>query len=86
MAQGAQIKTTLLTAEYGHQDYLAKHGKQVIPMFGISPDGKQLRVFTRRESIEKLGVDWKVVGLIKPEGSTAADTGQQEAELKQPEE
>jgi NhaP-type Na+/H+ or K+/H+ antiporter len=65
LAKGAQIKTTLLTDEFNHEAYLEKHGKHVIPMFGISPDGKQLRVFTRRDSIEKLDEDWKVVGLIK---------------------
>ncbi len=65
LAQGAQIKATLLTSEFGYEAYLAKHGNQVIPMFGISPDGKQLRVFTRKASIEKLSEDWKVVGLIK---------------------
>lgn len=65
LAQGAQIKTTLLTEEFGHEAYLAKHGNQVIPMFGISPDGKRLKVFTRLKSIEKLSEDWKVIGLIK---------------------
>jgi len=65
LAQGAQIKTTLLTEEFGHEAYLAQHGKNVIPMFGISPDGKNLRVFTREESIGKLSADWKVIGLIK---------------------
>ncbi|TDR23688.1 sodium/proton antiporter (CPA1 family) [Marinicella litoralis] len=65
LAQGGQIKTTLLTEEFGHEAYLAKHGKNVIPMFGISPDGKTLRVFTRAESIEKLSTDWKIIGLIR---------------------
>ncbi|MGJ8662348.1 MAG: cation:proton antiporter [Marinicella sp.] len=65
LAQGAQIKTTLFTQEYGHEAYLAQHGNNVIPLFGISPDGKNLRVFTRKESLEKLSADWKVVGLIK---------------------
>ena len=65
LAQGAQIKTTLLTDEFGYEEYLAQHGKQVIPMFGVSPDNKQLRVFTHKESIEKLDTDWKVIGLIK---------------------
>jgi CPA1 family monovalent cation:H+ antiporter len=64
LANGAQIKTTLLTAEFDYEAYLTQYGKQVIPMFGISPDGKRLRVFTKRESLEKLGVDWKVIGLI----------------------
>ena len=65
LAKGAQIKTTLFTDEFGHKEYLAQHGKQVIPMFGVSPDGKSLRVFTRPEGIEKLSEDWKVIGLIK---------------------
>jgi len=65
LAKGAQIKATLLTEEFGHEAYLEKHGKHVIPMFGVSPDGKQLRVFTRREGIEKLSEDWKVIGLIQ---------------------
>ncbi len=65
LSQGAKIKTTLFTQEYGHEAYLAQHGKNVIPLFGISPEGKRLKVFTRAQSIEKLSADWKVVGLIK---------------------
>ncbi len=79
LAQGAQIKTTLLTEEFGHEAYMAAHGKLVIPMFGISPDRKQLRVFTRREGIEKLSADWKVIGLIKqsePEKEMVAESEQ----------
>ena len=64
LAKKAQIKTTSLTKEFGYEAYLEKYGKHVIPMFGISPDGKQLLVFTRRESIEKIAEDWKVIGLI----------------------
>ena len=81
LAQGAQIKSTLLTEEFGYQDYLAKHGKNVIPMFGISPDGKQLRVFPRRESMEKLEADWKVIGMIqqpKTSENNAAENGSPE--------
>lgn len=64
LAQGAQIKTTLLTEEFGYEEYLKKHGKRAIPMFGVSPDGKQLKVFTRRGALEKLESDWKIIGLI----------------------
>jgi len=74
LAQGAQIKTTLLTNEFDYQAYLAKHGKNVIPMFGVSPDGKRLRVFTREESIEKLSVDWKVIGLVKQQETEVKET------------
>ena len=63
LSRGAKIKSTTLSAEYGYQDYLDQHGKHLIPMFGISPDGKQLKVFTRREGVEKLGADWTVIGL-----------------------
>ncbi len=64
LSQGAQIKTTLLTEEFGYQQYLSQANKVIIPMFGVSPDGSELRVFTRKESIEKINVDWKVIGLI----------------------
>ncbi len=74
LAQGAQIKSTLLTEEYGYEAYLSQHGKNVIPMFGISPDGKQLRVFTRKEGIEKLVTDWKVVGLVMQKNPEPVDS------------
>jgi len=64
LSKGAKIKSTTLSDEYGYEQYLEQHGKGVIPMFGISADGKQLKVFTRKESVEKLGTEWTLVGLI----------------------
>ena len=64
LSQGAQIKSTQFTEEFGYEQYLSQAGKVIIPMFGISPDGNELRVFTRKESIEKISADWKVIGLI----------------------
>ncbi|WP_223786836.1 cation:proton antiporter [Marinicella meishanensis] len=65
LGQGAQIKTTLLTEEFTVTDYLAKHGKQVIPMFAVSPGGKTLKVFTHSEISDQVAAGWKVIGLIK---------------------
>lgn len=72
LAQGAQIKTTLLTEEFGYEDYLEKHGKKAIPMFGVSPDGKLLKVLTRREALEKLEPEWKIIGLISVDTNSSS--------------
>lgn len=67
LAQGGQIKSTLLTDEFGYEDYLNQYGNQVIPMFGVAPGGGELKVFTRREALEQLEPEWKIIGLIKAE-------------------
>lgn len=65
LGQGAQIKSTLLTEEFNVAAYLAKHGNNVVPMFGVSPGGKELKVFTHNDISDQLGLGWKVIGLIK---------------------
>ncbi len=65
LGQGAQIKTTSLTEEFDYEAYLQQYDSQVIPLFGVSPNGKHLHVFTRDEATAKLHADWKIIGLIK---------------------
>ncbi len=64
ISRGAQIRATLLTDEFDIEAYLAKHGDNAVPLFGIGPDGIQLKVFTGRRDYEKLKSDWKVMSLI----------------------
>lgn len=65
IAQGAHIKTTLMTDSFGIDEYLAKHGKNAIPLFAISPAGKRLKVVTGLHSLEDIKSDWKVMSLIR---------------------
>ncbi len=65
LAQGAMIKTTPLTEAFDYQAYLNQYGKHAIPLFGISPDNKRLVVFRQADDIEKIDVEWKIMGLIQ---------------------
>src|SRR5690606_37590128 len=64
ISRGAKIKTTLLTDEFDIAAYLAKHDGNAIPLFGIAPNGIELKVFTGERDYEKLKSDWKVMSLI----------------------
>ncbi len=73
IAQGGQIKTTLLTNEFGIEQYFQKYGKLVIPMFAISPDGNTLKVFSSKEDASRLKTDWKIMGLVSTDPDDVAE-------------
>ncbi len=64
LAQGAEIKVTPLSEDFGLEDYLATWQGRVIPLFAITPRGR-LRVFTVDER-PRAGPGWKVIGLVAP--------------------
>lgn len=64
ISRGAQIKTTQLTDEFDIEAYLKSHEGNVIPLFGIAPNGIALKVFIDERDYEKLKSDWKIMSLV----------------------
>ncbi len=61
LAQGGELKTTLLTEKFGFDDYLRDGGPRRIPMFAIDSSDR-IRVFTEGSSF-KPQPGWRVIGL-----------------------
>ncbi len=65
LGQGAVIKTTLLTDDFGYEEYLQekrKNNQQFVTLYAISPSG-ELKVFSS-ESRFKIAKDWRLATLI----------------------
>lgn len=64
LAKGAVIKSTLMTEEFGFDDYLQQHEQMVIPLFAIKPKSRDLVVFTGTRSYEEISSGWKILGIV----------------------
>ncbi|WP_395374017.1 cation:proton antiporter [Marinicella sp. W31] len=74
LAKGGQIKATTLSAEFTAEDYLNKHGNMVIPLFLISPRGRQLRVVDDTTQLHETTNDWTILSMFKNSEDTVKPT------------
>jgi CPA1 family monovalent cation:H+ antiporter len=63
LAQGAVIKSTLITEEFSYKNYLEKHGENVIPLFAISANKGTIKIFYKYSEFS-IAKGWQVIGLI----------------------
>lgn len=62
VGEGACIRSTGLTDEFGYDDYHQEYDKRAIPLFAISPSGK-MRVYTASQDL-KPGSGWTIISMI----------------------
>jgi len=62
LGEGASIRSTGLTEEFGIDDYYSKYEKNVVPLFAINPSGK-LRIYTANDEL-KPGSGWTIISLV----------------------
>ena len=65
LAKGGQIKATTLSAEFSAEDYINKHGSTVLPLFLISPRGRQLRIVDDSTQLIETADGWMILGLFQ---------------------
>jgi NhaP-type Na+/H+ or K+/H+ antiporter len=65
LAQGAAIESTLLSEEFGFDDYRNKYGKRAILLFALTPDAR-LRVFVPHGELAPVS-GWTVIALVQSE-------------------
>ena len=68
----AEIKSTLLTAEYGLEAYAASYEGRHLLLFAIDPEGR-LQIYTEVPSFTA-EPGWRVISLVEPEAETEAET------------
>ncbi len=77
LSRGGTIKATGLSEEFDMNDYLEMHGKAVIPLFAISPKGRQLRVLTGDlDEYKDIKAEWTVLSLFASPNETDKGTAQ----------
>jgi NhaP-type Na+/H+ or K+/H+ antiporter len=64
LAKGAEIRSTMLTDEFGFDEYYKKYYGRAIPLFAINPRGKLL-VYTAGSNVEPTA-GWTIISLIEP--------------------
>ncbi|MFC0444367.1 cation:proton antiporter [Pseudidiomarina halophila] len=76
--QGAQMKTTNLTENFGFEDYQERYGNRAIPMFAMD-ERKMLHVFTTDHTFEpKPG--WQIIALVTVEETASEQSVKQHRE------
>jgi len=63
VSQGATVKVTQLSPEFGYQDYLEQHAGRVTPLFAINPQ-KKVTPLGGENSIQP-AEGWEVLGIVK---------------------
>jgi CPA1 family monovalent cation:H+ antiporter len=63
LAQGAVVKSTLITEEFTFKNYMQKHSNQVVPLFTVSPQSKQIKIFHQGNEFA-VPSQWVVIGLF----------------------
>ncbi len=63
LAQGGQVKSTLITDTFTFKNYSEKHANNVIPLFALDPDTKQIKVFYQGNEF-KVQSQWVVIALF----------------------
>lgn len=69
IAQGAKVKQTKLTENFGFEDYLQQHGRRVTPLFAFNAR-KRLFFFTAAATL-KPETGWTIVSLIQDDSDPA---------------
>ena len=64
VSQGAAVKTTQLSEEFGFDDYLKQHGNRLTLLFALPPEGRIIPI-GGEDSIQPT-VGWELISLIKP--------------------
>jgi NhaP-type Na+/H+ or K+/H+ antiporter len=73
LAQGAELHSTRLSSEFTWNDFQQQNGKDAIPLFAITPEGKVLTSKIGSNFEPKNG--WKVISLFTPALVAANDQG-----------
>jgi len=71
ISQGAEVRTTKITASFTWEDFRAKYKKKVTPLFAVTPKG-HLRVFTAEDEIRPT-TGWTLLYLLNPEANGKAE-------------
>jgi hypothetical protein len=71
LREGAEIRTTLLSAEFSFETYLARNEGYAVPLFTIDPKGR-VQMFTAENSV-KPEAEWKVLALVRPRTAEASE-------------
>tara|TARA_Y100001934_G_scaffold283228_1_gene401349 strand:- start:2226 stop:4058 length:1833 start_codon:yes stop_codon:yes gene_type:complete len=73
LAQGAELHSTRLSSEFTWNDFQQQNGKDAIPLFAITPEGKVITSKIGSNFEPKNG--WKVISLFTPALVAANDQG-----------
>ena len=73
LAQGAELHSTRLSNEFTWNDFQQQNGKDAIPLFAITPEGKVLT--SKVDGNFEPKNDWKVISLFTPALVAANDQG-----------
>ena len=73
LAQGAELHSTRLSSEFTWNDFQQQNGKDAIPLFAITPEGKVIT--SKIGSNFEPKNDWKVISLFTPALIAANDQG-----------
>ncbi len=73
LAQGAELHSTRLSSEFTWNDFQQQNGKDAIPLFAITPEGKVIS--SKIGSNFEPKNDWKVISLFTPALIAANDQG-----------
>ena len=67
IANGAEIKATQLSDEFGYEDYMEKNKNKIVPLFAVSPNKRHLVVFTEPPEKRRIVEGWTILSLYKAE-------------------
>lgn len=79
-AEGAMIKRTPLTKEFGYREFCAHYGESAIPLFAVKRGGRLVVIATDLETVPEPGD--KLIALVDPvstsdeQAAEAAETGE----------
>ena len=66
--QGAKVKSTPITENFGFEEYQQQYGARAVPMFALD-DQKKIHIFTTEREL-KPAPGWVVIAMITPEKNT----------------
>ena len=69
LRDGAEIRSTQLSEEFGFEAYRHKYGERILPLFGIDTKSR-LRIFTA-EKPPQPEPGWTIMSLVRPEAAAA---------------
>ena len=64
LSQGAELHSTGLTSEFTYDDFSNQNGKEAIPLFAVTPDGKVITCLIGKSFEPETG--WKIISLFRP--------------------
>ena len=72
LAEGAEIRSTRLSEEFGFDEYFEKYGQHAVPLFAISARGK-LHVYAAGTELNP-SAGWTIISLISQSENNVSDT------------